>query len=115
MFPHEILGIRHNSSVKDIKSAYIALAKLHHPDKGGDASFFNVIKSARDAMINDTYLEEIYTPNYSYFGKPYIILYPSITGDGSAENPIMESNSNIEYYRGLTIVTPKGVDLYTKQ
>lgn len=42
----EILGLPTNSSLEDVKKAYRNLAKIHHPDKGGDSNLFKKLTEA---------------------------------------------------------------------
>jgi len=44
--PHQILGIERNATLTEIKTAYRNLARIHHPDKGGDAAQFHIITNA---------------------------------------------------------------------
>lgn len=46
-----ILGVRHDATESDIKSAYRAMMKEHHPDKGGDPEFAAKINNARDTLL----------------------------------------------------------------
>ena len=49
-----ILHIKHGASKDEIKKAFVKLAHIHHPDKGGDAKKFIEVKSAYDfLMVND--------------------------------------------------------------
>jgi curved DNA-binding protein len=43
---YETLGVSSTASQEEIKSAYRKLASKHHPDKGGDTSFFQNIQRA---------------------------------------------------------------------
>jgi DnaJ-domain-containing protein 1 len=52
--PHDILGIPSNATVAQIKAAYRELAKIHHPDKGGDASMFADIAKAYRSLLTDS-------------------------------------------------------------
>lgn len=48
---HEALGISPESPPSEIRRAFAAKAKIHHPDKGGDpAHFVQLLKSFRRAM-----------------------------------------------------------------
>lgn len=49
---YETLGIGKEASQADIKKAYINAAKIHHPDKGGNADKFNEVQQAYE-VLND--------------------------------------------------------------
>ncbi|MDZ7960770.1 MAG: J domain-containing protein [Aulosira sp. DedQUE10] len=53
--PWRVLGIRPGASREDIKAAYKKQTKKHHPDAGGDAARFHVIKAAYDELIQTCY------------------------------------------------------------
>lgn len=42
----EVLGVTKNASKKEIKEAYLRLAKIHHPDNGGDNQKMSEINRA---------------------------------------------------------------------
>lgn len=44
--PYTVLGVSRQSTPEQIKSAFHALAKVHHPDKGGSAERFKEISAA---------------------------------------------------------------------
>lgn len=44
----EVLGVLPTASNDEIRAAYIALAKQHHPDAGGQADMFQQIQAAYD-------------------------------------------------------------------
>jgi hypothetical protein len=46
----EILNVRHDADYLVIKAAYHALAKKHHPDRGGDTATMQRINEAHDYM-----------------------------------------------------------------
>ena len=58
MTHYQILGINKNALVKEIKAAYHWLARLHHPDKGGDPEKFKEIQEAYEILSNGTTRKE---------------------------------------------------------
>jgi hypothetical protein len=57
--PYKILGIDKNATPDQIKKAYRALAKQHHPDTGGDPALFREIQGAHD-LLEDPVARENY-------------------------------------------------------
>jgi hypothetical protein len=47
---YQILGVSEKADAKEIKKAYRALAKIHHPDKGGDEEEFKAITEAFEIL-----------------------------------------------------------------
>jgi len=43
---YEVLGVYDDASADEIKTAYRKLAKIHHPDRGGDAETFKSVALA---------------------------------------------------------------------
>lgn len=54
MNPYKILGVSSSTSVSEIKKAYRELAKIHHPDKGGDPDKFKQIARAYEVLSNES-------------------------------------------------------------
>eukprot|EP00532_Pseudo-nitzschia_australis_P003927 CAMPEP_0168191924 /NCGR_PEP_ID=MMETSP0139_2-20121125/17775_1 /TAXON_ID=44445 /ORGANISM="Pseudo-nitzschia australis, Strain 10249 10 AB" /LENGTH=474 /DNA_ID=CAMNT_0008115131 /DNA_START=528 /DNA_END=1952 /DNA_ORIENTATION=+ len=52
LLPHNILGVAENANPAEIKSAYRKLARLHHPDKGGEPHRFEEIARAYRSMLS---------------------------------------------------------------
>ena len=50
----EILGIKKESDKKEIKNAYKSMARIHHPDLGGDIEQFKKIREAYDKALEVT-------------------------------------------------------------
>jgi len=48
---YKILGVSPECTTKELRTAFVALAKVHHPDAGGSAEAFRT--------INDAYLRVI--------------------------------------------------------
>ena len=49
---YEILGIKPSASKYQIKSAFRRLAKVHHPDRGGDIEKFREIQEAYEVLLD---------------------------------------------------------------
>lgn len=47
---YELLGVREDASVSEIRSAYRALAKVMHPDAGGTAGTFRLLREAFETL-----------------------------------------------------------------
>jgi hypothetical protein len=50
--PWHVFGLNpHTATAEEVKSAFRELAKIHHPDKGGDALVFERLQSMRDSVL----------------------------------------------------------------
>lgn len=49
----EFLGVKKDATKKDIINAYKSLAKVHHPDTGGDIETFKRLRKAYDEAIKE--------------------------------------------------------------
>ena len=54
--PYKILGMQRGSTIDEVKTAYKKLARLHHPDKGGDAEMFQTINTAYSLILKQSEL-----------------------------------------------------------
>ena len=50
---YDVLGVSREASAKDIKKAYFDLAKVEHPDKGGNEEKFKKIQTAYEILSDD--------------------------------------------------------------
>ena len=58
---YELLELEPNATKEEIKKAYMRLASIHHPDKGGEEEKFKLILKAYDILYNEaerTYYDE---------------------------------------------------------
>jgi hypothetical protein len=46
---HEVLGVHPDASKIDLRNAFRALSKIHHPDAGGDPADFKRLREAYDS------------------------------------------------------------------
>lgn len=49
----ETLGVTKTATKADIRNAYLALARIHHPDNGGDPQNFKRVRAAYDEARRD--------------------------------------------------------------
>jgi len=47
---YETLGVEKNATTREIKKAWRKLARVHHPDRGGDAEKFKMYEEAHDVL-----------------------------------------------------------------
>ena len=59
MNPYKVLGVETEATSDEIKKAYRALAKKHHPDKGGDSEAFDLISRAY-TILSDENKRQLY-------------------------------------------------------
>lgn len=50
---YTVLGIERSVTASEIKKAYFQLARVHHPDKGGDPEVFKEIQRAYEVLSNE--------------------------------------------------------------
>jgi DnaJ family protein A protein 2 len=50
---YEVLGVNKTDSCSDIKKAYFKLARIHHPDKGGNPELFKEIHRASEVLTDE--------------------------------------------------------------
>lgn len=63
--PYQILGLDQGADERAIKKAWRDLSKVHHPDRGGDAQYFDVIAKAHQALTDKEARE-----NWEKYGNP---------------------------------------------
>lgn len=50
---YDVLGVPKTSTTTEIRKAYLKLARIHHPDKGGDPEKFKEITRANDILTDE--------------------------------------------------------------
>lgn len=54
MDPYKILDIRRDATPDEIRQAFLRMAKKHHPDSGGDAWAFQLVRQAYEKLAGPT-------------------------------------------------------------
>src|SRR5687767_15144401 len=54
MSPHAVLGVRADADANEIRARYRELAKVCHPDAGGDAAAFIRLQQAYHALLEQS-------------------------------------------------------------
>lgn len=109
---YEVLGLDKTATPEEIKKAYKKLAKMHHPDAGGDEEMFKKINEAY-AILSDAPQKEIYDLTGKFSKKISIkdhvknymlkIIVPELEKNNLAGHPDLMSfilevlNGTIEY------------------
>lgn len=73
---YEILGLKGESTDKEIKKKYYKLSKTHHPDKGGDPIEFNLINKAYTILMEerkDYDIKSKFGAKYNEYNEFFII------------------------------------------
>jgi len=83
---YAVLGVQRDADEREVKKAYFDLAKIHHPDKGGDTEKFKEIQNAYD-VLSDSSKRQMY----------------DMTGDENPNNGMQNGNP----FGGM----PFGVDI----
>lgn len=69
---YEILEIQRTATKDEIKQSYKRLAKIHHPDKGGDKEVFQKIQTAYETLSDDQKKRDYDNPMPQFHGIPDI-------------------------------------------
>lgn len=87
MTHYDTLGISSSASADEIKNAFRKLAKLHHPDLGGDVNKFQEINAAYETLSDvdkrSHYDYSLKNPHQSYQSHPFNDPYEHINEEFS--------------------------------
>jgi len=80
---HDVLQVSRNSTLAEIRKKYKELAKIHHPDKGGDPDKFKVISEAYTALSEASKKKAtaIDKPTHKYHSSDSMTYEHTIFGD----------------------------------
>lgn len=90
---YDVLEVSRDCSQSDIKSAYKRLANEHHPDKGGDLSWFHLIKEAYN-VLSDPGSRANYDEHGRFTNEEYSIAHAYIV---SVVEMIVSRVEELEY------------------
>jgi DnaJ-class molecular chaperone len=97
---YQILNVEKGATDDEIKQAYRKLAKIHHPDKGGDKELFQKIQNAYDTLSDTEKRAQYDSPMSSMFSG----------GGGFPFN--MDVNNMVNSFFGQNIFSQKKQNLY---
>lgn len=70
---YSVLGLKKGATIKEIKSKFRELAKIHHPDRGGNQLVFVQINLAYEALLKGDAGEQ--STKQNYYQKPKVAEY----------------------------------------
>ena len=89
--PYQVLGLSKGASTSEIKKAYRALAKKHHPDTNKDdeksVRKFSEISAAHDLLIDDEKRAQFDRGEIDAEGKPTMRGFNPFGGGGPGGGP----------------------------
>ena len=118
MTPHDVLGIKPNSTAQDIKNAYRRLAMQHHPDRGGSNQKFQQIQQAYRELSAAPVINQVIHAQLdislsdSIFGavREFVINTPAGSIPLRLEIPAGINNHDLVLYQNLA----PGLQLYVR-
>ena len=94
---YEVLNINKNATETDIKQAYRNLAKVHHPDKGGNKETFQKIQEAYD-VLSDPNKKMVYDNELNGFNN-----FPNFPNFPNFGNNFFNNFFNVKQKRNNTV------------
>lgn len=89
---YRILGVKKTATMNDIRKAYLELAKLHHPDRGGSESKMHKINEAYEVLKEPKARElydQIHAAKYSSDGS-LNMYFTEMMSDASTRHRMLE-------------------------
>lgn len=68
----EILGVDPSASMAEVKTQFRALVRMTHPDHGGSAALFNMVKAAYEDVRSSKATSPVSRPE-PYFARAYAV------------------------------------------
>ena len=84
MNPYEVLGLQENADKQAISEAYRALARQHHPDRGGDVEKFKEATEAYSILSDDQKRHQYHNPPQQARGFNFADMF------GGGHNPFAQ-------------------------
>jgi DnaJ family protein A protein 2 len=110
---YETLELEKNASSDEIKKAYRNLAKIHHPDKGGDPEIFKKISYANEILSNQetrSQYDQLGDKNFEnrnnsqqQYSNPFDILSQMFGGFGFNNNPVNKTRQSRYHFLKISL------------